>query len=42
VLDCHAVETTMSEEEGRALFDSYKSLLEAYDRGEIAESEIAR
>ena len=35
------VETTMSDEEGRALFDSYKALLEAYDRGEIAESVIA-
>lgn len=34
------VGTKMSVEEGRALFDTYRKLLEAYDRGEIAESVI--
>jgi len=35
------VEQTMSDDQGRALFDAYGALLEAYDRGEIAESVIA-
>ncbi|HWD40384.1 MAG TPA: hypothetical protein VG944_16160 [Fimbriimonas sp.] len=35
------VQETMTDEQGRALFDSYKKLLEAYDRGEIAQSVIA-
>jgi len=35
------VTQSMTEEQGRALFDSYKRLLESYDRGEIAESVVA-
>jgi hypothetical protein len=35
------VQETMTDEQGRALFDSYKKLLEAYDRGEIAQSVVA-
>ena len=30
----------MTPDQGRALFDSYKKLVEAYDRGEIAESVV--
>ena len=35
------VQETMTDDQGRALFASYKKLLEAYDRREIAESVIA-
>lgn len=35
------VERTMTNEEGHVLFEAYNRLLEAYDRGEIAESVVA-
>lgn len=35
------VENRMTDEEGHALLESYKKLLGAYDRGEIAESILA-
>ena len=35
------VSSKLSEEQGKQLFEAYRKLLEAYDRGEIAESVIA-